>query len=69
MATPTQRIRSTAASFVSYDPERQVLGVTWNGGRTYYYRGVSQAVYEALLKAPSIGEFLNYNVRNSYPFS
>jgi lysyl-tRNA synthetase class 2 len=70
MAAETQRVRSTAASFVSYDKDRKILGVTWSGSsRTYYYHGVPEPVYAALLNAPSVGKFLNANVRDRYPFS
>jgi hypothetical protein len=70
MATDTQRVRSTAASMISYDWERNVLGVTWSGSsRTYYYQGVPPYVYLAVLRAPSIGRALNAMVRNNYPFS
>jgi hypothetical protein len=69
MATDTQRVRSTAASFVSYDWERNVLGVTWSGSnRTYYYRGVPSYVYLAVINAPSVGRALNAMVRNVYSF-
>lgn len=52
-------VASTAASSISYSDAKKELYVTWTGGGTYTYYGVSPNVYQALCAAPSKGKFLN----------
>ena len=46
-----ESIRSGALTAVGYDPDTQVLTVTFESGGTYAYHGVPPMLYEALLAA------------------
>lgn len=51
---------------VGYDADSQELTVTFNGGRSYVYKGVPNGVLEDLLSAASAGKYFNDNVRGVY---
>jgi len=42
------------------------LFIRFKGGAVYHYEGVSKAVYENALKAPSIGSFVATQIRGKY---
>lgn len=50
---------SSAIDRATYDPDRKVLDLWYNGGDRYSYFGVPFAIYERLCAAPSAGEFVN----------
>lgn len=60
------RVDSTAITHVDYDGRARCLFVTFVTGRVYVYGGVSSKVYEALLDAPSKGEFFNREIKDQY---
>lgn len=61
-------ISSKNLSSVGYDPTNLTLEVTFRSGGTYRYSGVSQAVYQELLNAPSHGKFFTQNIKGKYSF-
>jgi hypothetical protein len=67
--TGTQRVASTAISFVNYDFDRGVLSITFTSGARYNYFGVPKYTYVALMQSGSRGRFFNQAIRNSFPFS
>jgi hypothetical protein len=60
------RVDSTSIVSVGYDPAVHVLEVEFQGGRVYRYRDVPEAVHRLLLRAPSIGEFVNRIVKPKF---
>lgn len=59
---------SSAIQAVGYNANRHELAVTFVTGKLYTYLGVPEAIYEALLRAPSKGRFFNAEIRDRYVF-
>ncbi len=59
---------SSAVSFVYYDEVAAELHVEFTSGRTYVYFGIPRRVYDALVRAPSIGAYFNDHIRDAYRF-
>lgn len=60
-------IPSTALSSINYDPDTEGLTVKFQGNsKSYFYPGVPLELVEALLKAPSKGEFFLANIHDQY---
>jgi hypothetical protein len=51
---------------VSWDDDTEFLLVKFNSGTTWIYYGVSQDVYNRLIKSISVGEYFNKNIRNKF---
>ena len=76
MPTPTPtpmsmtNVKSTNLKAVGYREEDEVLGVVFNSGAIYQYRGVPKAVYEGLLVASSTGSYFHKMVKcGGFPFT
>jgi len=63
------RVNSSAIADVDYKPSRRRLRLEYTNGRTYDYLGVPIEVYEDLIAADSIGEFVNREVKPNYDCS
>jgi hypothetical protein len=61
-----QAIESKAISAVGYDPARQVLRVTFRGGKSYEYLDVSPEDYDDFMDADSRGTYMNQVIKNKY---
>ncbi len=59
---------SEAVEQVGYDPVRRALHVVYTGGREYAYYGVPTDELEALAKADSVGQFVNWRIKPRYKF-
>ena len=57
---------SDAISHHGYDPESKTMALTFRGGKTYHYPGVSQQVYDGLVKAPSMGKHFAQHISGKY---
>ena len=62
------KVKSSAISFVDYDPKANLLTVQFTSNRRYSYRDVPRSVYEALLAAESKGEFVNGSIKPRYAY-
>ena len=62
-------VASTNVSSVGYDANTQTLEVEFQSGRVYQYYGVPDNAHEQMMQASSKGQFLNYYIKNSYPYS
>ena len=52
---------------IQYDPKTELLRVKFSSGnKTYDYPGVPLELVEALMKAPSKGEFFMANIHDQY---
>ena len=56
-------VESSSVRAVGYDPATFELEVEFCNGRTYRYQLVPVAAYRLLLQAPSIGEFVNQQIK------
>ena len=59
-------VESSNLSEVGYEDSE--LFVKFKNNTEYKYSGVPLHVKEELLNAPSIGQYFNANIKNSYPF-
>ena len=59
---------STTLSTVGYDSVRNVLQLEFRSRAIYRYFGIPAAVYEALLAAPSKGNYFNRAIRGRYVY-
>lgn len=59
---------STIARF-AYDKERMVLAIEFQSGGHYEYYDVPEAVFEAMMRASSRGQFHAQNVKNNYRYA
>lgn len=60
---------SSNVAAVGYDEESQTLQVEFNNGSTYQYFDVPEEIFNGLLSAESVGQFLNQKVKGSYRYS
>lgn len=58
-------VESDAVSAIGYS--NGTLTIQWNGGKTYNYSGVPQAVYNGLMAAESKGKYIAQHIRKQYP--
>ena len=59
-------MKSSVIESLGYDSDSRVLEVEFRTGRIYHYFQVPPDLYRDLLKAESIGEFFNRNIRSDY---
>lgn len=63
----TQSVFSSMVSEISYDDGTQEMIVTWaKAGRTSIYSGVPEDVAQAAANAPSVGQYMNTEVKPFY---
>ncbi len=62
-------VDSSNVAAIGFDEDSQTLQVEFNSGATYQYFDVPEAVYEGLLAAASVGQFLNQHVKGAYRYS
>lgn len=62
------RVSSTAVERVDYTGATRTLDIWYAGGARYSYFDVPPELYEALLAAPSIGAFVNVEVKDRFRF-
>ena len=61
-------VDSSAIVSVGYDEFRQILELEYIDGDIYQYFGVSKALHRALLDAPSIGQFVNTEIKGTFQY-
>ena len=61
-------VDSTTLATVGYDENLKRLQLEFCSRAVYLYFGVPAAVYEALLDAPSKGQYFNGSIRGRYPY-
>ena len=59
-------VTSSNVTEVGYDASTMTLEVAFKNGTVYQYFDVPESVYQELLRAGSIGTFLNEQIKNSY---
>src|SRR5918996_2415207 len=61
-------VDSSAIASVGYDQSRQILELEYVDGDVYRYFEVPEALHRALLAAPSIGQFVNTEVKGTFRY-
>lgn len=64
-----QVVSSSNLASVGYDSGSETLEVEFNNARIYQYYNVPQFMYDRMMEAPSIGKFLNTEIKNAYACS
>ncbi len=62
-------VQSTALATVAYDFGSGILRLRFRDQSTYQFSEVPAAVYEALLRTPSKGEYFNRAIRGQFPYA
>jgi hypothetical protein len=62
-------VSSTNTASIGYDPTSETLEVEFTNGSIYQYFNVPAGLHEQLMAAPSKGQFLNFYIKNAYPYS
>lgn len=52
---------------VHYEPATEVMTVEFKNGGRYAYKGVPADEHEGLMNAASCGQYLNENIKGTYP--
>lgn len=63
-----QSVNSSNVDSVGYVAEYSALYVKFNTGSTYRYDDVPVEVYEGLINAASVGQYLNQNIKGVYSY-
>ena len=61
-------VESSAITSVGYDESRQVLELEYIDGDVYRYFDVPATLHRALLDAPSIGQFVNAEIKGAFRY-
>jgi hypothetical protein len=59
---------STVITKFSYDPDKEMLFVTFISGTVYAYKKVPESVYNDMKAFREKGVFLNTNIKGKYEF-
>lgn len=60
---------STVIRAALYDPDREVLDITFTTGRRYFYHAVPRGEAEQFAAAFSKGRYFNAHIRDRYAFT
>jgi hypothetical protein len=66
--TRARSFDSSAIARAAYDLDSATLDLWYRGGDRYRYFEVPEAIYEALIAAPSAGEYVNREIKPSFRF-
>jgi hypothetical protein len=66
---PLATVESTALAAVAYDASEQILNIEFRGRTIYRYYEVPAEIYEALLSAPSKGQYFNRAIRGRFHYA
>lgn len=61
-------VTSSNVVSIGYDPSTLTLEVEFKGNSVYQYFDVPEIVYQELMRASSIGQFMHANIRNNYRY-
>lgn len=64
-----QNVDSTSISAIGYDEDSETLQIEFKHGSSYQYFDVPAQLYDGLIQASSIGQFLNSQVKGHYRYS
>jgi len=61
-------VSSREIAVIGYDEKGQELEVTFRRGGVYLYRGVPTDIYQALMRADSLGTYFSRNIKDAFEF-
>lgn len=61
-------VRSSNVKAIGFDEAKQELIVEFRSGHTYVYKKADKKLYEGLVKADSIGQYMHENVYGRYDY-
>ncbi len=61
-----QDVRSTNIRSVGYDSESSILEIEFHSGDVYQYISVPKAIYDDLMRAPSLGSYFYKHIRGNF---
>ena len=61
-------VDSEMLQYVGYDAKQKVLEVVFNSGERYQYFDVPVSVYEDLMSADSIGQYMHRQIIGHYDY-
>lgn len=61
-----QAIKSSMIKAMGYDADSEELHVEFNNGKGFKYPGVTQAAFDELQSADSVGSFFHKNIKNNF---
>jgi hypothetical protein len=61
-------VDSSAVVSVGYEESQQILELEYTDGDVYQYFDVPKALHLALLDAPSIGQFVNTEIKGTFRY-
>jgi hypothetical protein len=64
-----ETVSSSGIASTGYDPSSETLEIEFKSGTIYQYYDVEKYVYDQLMAAPSKGRFLNYEIKDAFPYS
>ena len=59
---------STVIARITYNPETQILEITYVSGEVYVYYKVPETTYADLMQARSKGRFLNQVIKGAFDY-
>lgn len=62
-------VSSKSVASVGYDANTLTLEVEFKDGPVYQYFDVPDAVHQEMMRASSIGQYLNANIKNQYRYA
>lgn len=63
-------VSSSTVGAVGFDEASSTLGVRFNTGAEYHYSGVPRQVFDGLVSASSVGQYLDQFVKKAgYPYT
>jgi len=61
-------VQSSNVTSIGYNEETETLRVAFQSGSIYEYYNVPPPIFEQFKSAPSIGSYLNRNIKGFYPY-
>ena len=61
-------VYSKMVSTVGYDSDNQELIIEWANGKSTAYSGVPEDVADECSRAPSVGSYINSEIKGRYSF-
>jgi hypothetical protein len=64
----SKQVFSSMVQEIAWDDDTQEMVVTYNNGQRYAYQGPDEGTAIEGSKAPSVGQWINSEIKGKYPF-
>lgn len=65
----TENVSSSTIDKVDFDPLMETIKVHFRNGSSYEYYGISKALFEQFVTAPSVGKFFAKEIKSKFDFA